>query len=72
VIKEFNLLNAPFVDLNTQEDDIVVFPSKTFHKTQPNKMNDGRISISGDIVCVLKDSNLLEHIMPPLENWEKL
>jgi hypothetical protein len=35
-------------------------------------MNDGRISISGDIVCVLKDSNLLENIMPPLENWEKL
>ena len=72
VIKEFSLLNAPSIDLNTQEDDIIIFPSKTFHRTQANKMNDGRISISGDIVCVLKDSNLLENIMPPLENWEKL
>jgi uncharacterized protein (TIGR02466 family) len=72
VIKGFSLFNAPSVDLNTQEDDIVIFPSKTFHRTQADKMNTGRISISGDIVCVLKDSNLLENIMPPLENWEKL
>ena len=35
-------------------------------------MNNGRISISGDIVCVLKDSSLLEHVMPPLENWDQI
>jgi uncharacterized protein (TIGR02466 family) len=72
VIKEFNLFNASSIDLNIQEDDIIIFPSKTSHRTQANKINEGRISISGDIVCVLKDSNLLENIMPPLENWEKL
>ena len=72
VIKEFNFFNAPSIDLNTQEDDLVMFPSKTYHRTQANKINNGRISISGDIVCVLKDSNLLEHVMPPLENWDKL
>ena len=72
VIKGFSLFNAPSVDLNTQEDDIVIFPSKAFHRTQADKMNAGRISISGDIVCVLKDSNLMENIMPPLKNWEKL
>ena len=36
------------------------------------KVNDKRISISGDIVCVAKDSKLLENIMPPLENWDKI
>jgi uncharacterized protein (TIGR02466 family) len=72
VIKEFNIFNAPSIDLKIMEDDLVMFPSKTFHRTQTNKVNNGRISISGDIVCVLKDSNLLEHIMPPIENWEKL
>ena len=72
LIKEFNFLNSPSIDLNTQEDDIVMFPSKALHRTQTNKINNGRISISGDIICVLKDSSLLEHIMPPLENWDKL
>ena len=72
MIKEFNIFNAPSIDLKIEENDLVMFPSKTFHRTQANKINNGRISISGDIVCVLKDSTLLEHIMPPLENWEKL
>ena len=72
LIKEFNFFNAPSIDLNTQEDDLVMFPSKAMHRTQANRNNNGRISISGDIVCVLKDSSLLEHVMPPLENWDKL
>ena len=72
IIKEFNLFNAPSVDIRVQEDDIVIFPSKALHGTQPNKSNNERISISGDIVCVAKDSKLLENMMPPLENWNKL
>ena len=72
LIKEFNFLNAPSIDLNTHEDEIVMFPSKAIHRTQANKNNNNRISISGDIVCVLKNSSLLEHVMPPLKNWDKL
>jgi len=72
IIKENNFANAVSVNVNTQEDDIVIFPSKTLHATQPDKNNQVRISISGDIVCVAKNSKLLETMMPPLKEWEML
>ena len=72
IIKEYNLFNAPSIDIPVDEDDIIIFPSKTLHGTQKNRTNDERISISGDIICVAKDSDLLENIMPPLKNWDKL
>ena len=72
ILKETNLFNASSLEIKIEEDDILVFPSKSLHGTQPNKLNSGRISISGDIVCVAKDSELLENMMPPINNWEKL
>ena len=72
VLKEINLYNARSLDIKVEEDDIVVFPSKALHGTQSNKSNMGRISISGDIVCVAKDSKLLENMMPPVNNWDKM
>ena len=72
VIKEINLFNAPTVDIRIEEDDIVIFPSKSMHGTQINKSNKQRISISGDVVCIAKDSELLENMMPPLEKWDKM
>ena len=55
-----------------KENDIVLFPSKTLHSTEPNKSNNERISISGDITFLSKDSSLLEHLTPSFENWNKL
>jgi len=72
IIKELNLFNARSVDIKVEEDDIIIFPSKALHGTQSNIMNNERISISGDIVCVAKDSLNLETMMPPLKNWEKI
>ena len=72
VIKEINLFNAPTVDIRVEEDDIVIFPSKAMHGTQFNKSNNERISISGDVICLAKDSELLENMMPPLEKWDKM
>ena len=72
VIREINLFNAPKVDIKVEEDDIVIFPSKALHGTQHNKSNKERISISGDIVCIAKDSKLIENMMPPLNNWDKM
>ena len=72
VLKSSNLLNAPTIDIEIEEDDILVFPSKSLHGTQLNKSNKGRISISGDIVCIAKDSEYLENLMPPLNNWDKI
>ena len=72
VLKQTNLFNASSLDIKIEEDDILVFPSKTLHGTQPNKSNKGRISISGDVICVAKDSELLESMMPPINNWNKM
>ncbi len=67
-----NLFNAPSVDIKVEEDDIVIFPSKAMHGTQFNKSNNERISISGDVICLAKESELLENMMPPLEKWDKM
>tara|TARA_B110000008_G_scaffold262579_1_gene285069 strand:+ start:129 stop:821 length:693 start_codon:yes stop_codon:yes gene_type:complete len=72
VLKQTNLFNASSLDIKIEEDDILVFPSKTLHGTQPNKLNKGRISISGDVICVAKNSELLETMMPPINNWNKM
>ena len=72
IIKENTLFNTPSIDIKTEEDDILIFPSKADHGTQPHKINNERISISADIICVAKNSELLETTMPPLEKWDKI
>ena len=72
IIKEFNLYNAPSIDIGVEEDDILIFPSKSLHGTQTNKLNKDRISISGDVICVAKNSELLENMLPPLDSWDKI
>ncbi len=54
------------------EDDIVIFPSKTLRSTDQIKTNNDRISVSGDIIFLAKDTNTLEHLTPSFENWKKL
>jgi uncharacterized protein (TIGR02466 family) len=72
VIKEMSISTAPKIIVTVKENDIVLFPSKTLHSTEPNKSNNERISISGDITFLSKDSSLLEHLTPSFENWNKL
>ena len=72
ILKELNVLNASQYTINVKEDDIILFPSKTPHATQPTNTNDERISISADIVCIAKSSEILEHLTPPFENWTKM
>ena len=72
IIKENTIFNTPSIDIKTEEDDILIFPSKANHGTQPNKINNERISISADIICVAKNSELLETTMPPLDKWDKI
>ena len=59
------------MQIPTKEDEIVIFPSKSSHSTQAVGNNDERISISADISIVVKNSNGLEHLTPPLKNWVK-
>ena len=71
LLKEVNNRNTPNVDLHIEEDDIIIFPSKTKHSTIPNKTEHPRISISGDISVLLKDSFGHERIMPHFSNWQQ-
>ena len=36
------------------------------------KTNSKRISISGDVIFVAKDTTNIEHLMPNFKNWKKL
>ena len=72
IIKEVNLNNAPSVYVEANEGDILIFPSKTIHGTDPLANNNERISISADITLIAKESRLLEHLVPPIENWKKI
>ncbi len=72
VIQQMTISTAPRVSVAVKEDDIILFPSKTLHSTERNKSNKERISISGDITFLSKDSNLLEHLVPNYSNWKKL
>ena len=72
IVKKMNQFNVTQAIVNIEEDDIIIFPSKTIHSTQPSETNDERISISADIICVAKDSKLLEMGLPPLNEWTRL
>ena len=71
-VKKMNHYNVTQAIINVEEDDIVIFPSKTIHSTQPSQTNSERISISADIICVAKDSKLLEMGMPPLNECTQI
>ncbi len=72
IVKKMNQFNVTQAIVNIEEDDIIIFPSKTIHSTQPSKSNKERISISADIICVAKDSKLLEMGLPPLNEWTRI
>jgi len=71
LLKSISGRNTPTVDLNIEEDDIVIFPSKTKHATTPNVTANPRISISGDVTILLKDSFGHERLMPHFNNWQQ-
>ena len=71
IIKERGPNNSSHAKIATKEDDILIFPSKTFHSTETKKNNNNRISISADISLYAKDGKFLEHLTPPLSSWKK-
>ena len=72
VIKKRNISNTAAIVFDAKEGEIVIFPSKTSHQTQPNIENNNRISISADIFIVSKDSQNLEHLVTPFKNWKNI
>jgi hypothetical protein len=57
------------VQLDADEDDILIFPSKTLHGTASSNSDEPRISLSADISAMLRDSNGHETMMPHFSNW---
>ena len=71
LINKANPYNSDRSMFDLDQDSIIIFPSKTPHATVPNKSGTPRISISGDISIMLKDSKGFEHLMPSFSNWTK-
>lgn len=69
LLKAATPLNSEMVNLPVAEDDVVIFPSKIFHGTEPNNTNGARISIAVDVVMTLNDSTGVEYLLPPVEHW---
>jgi len=72
IFKKRNFKNVTGLDLAVEENDIIIFPSKTSHGTKGNAVNDNRISISADIMCISRNSTSLEHLIPPIKQWKKV
>ncbi len=71
LINKPNPFNSDRSMFDLDQDSIIIFPSKTPHATTPNNSNLPRISISGDVTIMLKDSDGFEHLMPNFKNWTK-
>ena len=71
LIKKANVYNSDKSMFDPNQGSIIIFPSKTPHATLPNKSSLPRISISGDVSIMLKNSNGFEHLMPNFRNWTK-
>lgn len=69
LIKTPSLHTWNTVAIEPDEDEIVIFPSKTLHATAPNTTDQPRISISADISMLLRDSQGHETMMPHFSNW---
>ena len=72
IIKKRNISNTAAIVFDAKEDEIVIFPSKTPHQTQPNIKNNNRVSISADIFIASKNSENLEHLVTPFKNWKSI
>ncbi len=72
LINKPNAYNSDKTVFDLKQDSIIIFPSKTPHATAPNKSGLPRISISGDVTIMLRDSKGFEHLMPNFKNWTKL
>ena len=71
VIDRSTFFNSNSVNLIPEQDDIIIFPSKTLHATQTNNTEDTRISISADITIISKNTAKIEQLITPIDKWKK-
>ncbi len=68
-----NIYNVSTVRLDTDVDDIIIFPSKTMHSVLPSVSagSKDRISISADVSMIIKNSTNSETLLTPVDKWMK-
>jgi len=71
VIEKSTFFNSNSVNIIPEQDDIIIFPSKTLHATQTNNTEDTRISISADITIISKNTTKIEQLITPIDKWKK-
>jgi uncharacterized protein (TIGR02466 family) len=69
---ERTVFNSNHVDLDLNEGQVVIFPSKTEHQTIQSEADDERISLVADIAIMLKADSECEKFMPAFSLWKKL
>lgn len=55
----------------SQTGNLIIFPSRLFHATEPNMQDNLRISISGDVLLTMRQGISSEHCLPSPEHWAK-
>ncbi len=64
--------NSSHVDLDLDEGQVLIFPSKILHHTVASESDDDRISLVADIAVMLNDDSECEKFMPSFSMWKKL
>ena len=59
------------IPLDVKDDDLLIFPSKTAHRTGVSGTDEPRYSIASDLLCVLRDADSFEIGLPPIHTWKK-
>ena len=59
------------IPLNVEDDTLLIFPSKTAHRTGVSNTDEPRYSIASDLLCVLGTANKYEIGLPPVHTWKK-
>ena len=64
--------NSNHVDMDLEEGQVLIFPSKTLHQTITSEADDERISLVADIAIMLKEDVECEKFMPDFSHWKKI
>jgi hypothetical protein len=65
------VFNSSHDDLDVNEGQVVIFPSKFLHQTICSEADDARNSLVADIVVMLKAKSECEKFMPAFSLWQK-
>jgi len=63
--------NSNNVIVDVEEGDMIIFPARTEHATEPHNSPDPRITITSDIIVAIKDSTGKEFLLPEPIHWKQ-